>query len=117
MLESLVKMEPVSSHETEPEQSLFVSGAGPNQSASSASETREVPARWAPTSICAWQHCSHVDLLQQVEIKEQAVKEGMKFLRKLEDTLHGYATSIKSSAKWIDRIRKSNIHALFALMH
>lgn len=51
-----------------------------------------------------WQNCDHLDQLQQVLIKEQAVEDAQNFIDKLEWVLRRYSSRIKNVKKWLSRI-------------
>jgi len=53
-----------------------------------------------------WKRCSYLDMFQQIQVKEEAVKDGLRFLKDLELCLAANASQIKSSVKWTDRISK-----------
>jgi len=76
------------------------------------SESGPVPNRvWSVTpepqeNHPQWRNCSHLNLLQQIEIKEQAVKDAVFCLREIEESLKQHSSKVTSSQKWLDRISK-----------
>ncbi|TGO76446.1 hypothetical protein BELL_0155g00120 [Botrytis elliptica] len=59
----------------------------------------EAPNHVIPT----WQRCGNLDRLTQVDIKEEAVKNGLTTLRELEAALQHHP-EVWSSTKWLERI-------------
>ncbi|KAM3065028.1 hypothetical protein ACMFMF_011498 [Clarireedia jacksonii] len=54
--------------------------------------------------IPMWRKCDGLDLLEQVEIKEKAVRNAMASLDELESTLRDHSEKVWSSTKWLERI-------------
>ncbi|TVY80439.1 Nuclear GTPase SLIP-GC [Lachnellula suecica] len=52
-----------------------------------------------------WRDCAHLDLLQQIEIKEQAVRDAISCVRAIERSLERYAPKVTSSQKWLERMK------------
>ncbi|ESZ96348.1 hypothetical protein SBOR_3280 [Sclerotinia borealis F-4128] len=55
-------------------------------------------------TIPTWQRCGHLDLLKQIEIKEEAVRNGIIGLKDIEAALRHHAGEVWSSSKWLERI-------------
>jgi len=53
-----------------------------------------------------WRNCAHLNQLQQIEIKEQAVEEAEACLEDIRKTLRQHCATVTSSQKWLDRIGK-----------
>ncbi|QSZ37378.1 hypothetical protein DSL72_009476 [Monilinia vaccinii-corymbosi] len=60
----------------------------------------EIPNHDTPT----WQTCSNLDMLAQIEIKEDAVRNGINGLKNIEAALRQHAGEVWSSSKWLERI-------------
>ena len=51
-----------------------------------------------------WRDCHHLDLLQQVEVKEKAVKEALTYIDEMSSVLEIYSSEVSSVTKWLTRI-------------
>ena len=71
-----------------------------------------------PDTDPVWRNCAHLNHSQQIEIKEQAVRDALVCLRDIERTLKQHSSQVTSTQKWLQRIGKfpmsaSSIHNLY----
>jgi hypothetical protein len=57
--------------------------------------------------IPMWRKCGGLDSLEQVEVKEKAVRNALSSLNELESALRNHTEKVWSSSKWLERIGMS----------